>query len=137
MLRNRKQAQLILKLLLGATRSKEDEYGLSLSTMPFTALKELLDEEKQANIDDKQNLILFFVENRILVLVFTILSSLSHYSHRKSSPHFTRNIVPDTTVINTNAEQSQSSTTEDKNNLYWAKGTGFGTGSTIQQWDSE
>ena len=28
-------------------------------------------------------------------------------------------------------------TNKEKSNLYWAKGTGFGTGSTIQQWDAE
>ena len=26
---------------------------------------------------------------------------------------------------------------DEKGNLYWAKGTGFGTGSTMQQWDAE
>ena len=35
MLRNRKQAQCILKLLLGSSRNKEEEFGLSLSTVPF------------------------------------------------------------------------------------------------------
>jgi len=35
-------------------------------------------------------------------------------------------------------QQAFSMTSEEqKSNLYWAKGTGFGTGSTIQHWDAE
>ena len=46
LLRNKRQAQCTLKLLLGANRSEDEEFGLSLSTMPFNALKELLNDTK-------------------------------------------------------------------------------------------
>ena len=48
MLKNRRQAQCILKLLLGANRNKEEEFSLSLSTMPFESLRDLLNETKES-----------------------------------------------------------------------------------------
>jgi hypothetical protein len=59
MLRNRRQAQCILKLLLGSSRSKEEEFGLSLSTMPFTSLKDLLIDANKIE-DSVFKLVLFF-----------------------------------------------------------------------------
>lgn len=41
-----------------------------------------------------------------------------------------------TTAASTNVAQ-QRSTTEEKTQSYWAKGTGFGTGSTTSSWDAE
>ena len=35
----------------------------------------------------------------------------------------------------TSNSNAPSTSSDEKSNLYWAKGTGFGTGSTIQQWD--
>lgn len=145
MLKNRRQAQCILKLLLGANRNKEEEFGLSLSTMPFEALRDLLyDIKRSPEPELKIETCKFFSENHILVLIFSVLSSISHHPHRKVSPHFNQKIVS-----GINGGQSIQSgggggqqafgitMEEQKNNLYWAKGTGFGTGSTIQHWDAE
>jgi hypothetical protein len=146
MLRNRRQAQCILKLLLGANRNKEEEFGLSLSTMPFTALKELLNDAKMIESSSKRiELAEFMLKNRILTLILSILSTLSHHPHRIKKPHFQQKISSETSVSGSLsgghgvAEQASHSTVsgEEKSNLYWAKGTGFGTGSTIQQWDAE
>lgn len=186
MLRNRKQAQCILKLLLGATntgrsgssgsgatssaasQSKDEDYSLSLSTMPFLSLRDLLiDTASSADGELKLNLATFIFENRILTLILSILSNLSHHPHRQNVPHFAQKMIPDNytqagagfeTAAGSGSSGAgpggQSVTSgflanlpvgvsgaggsgEDKNSLYWAKGTGFGTGSTMQQWDAE
>lgn len=48
-----------------------------------------------------------------------------------------KNITP--IFLQQNGQGSNGSTgkTEDKSQLYWAKGTGFGTGSTQQSWNVE
>ena len=145
MLKNRRQAQCILKLLLGANRNKEEEFGLSLSTMPFESLRDLLNEIKKS--EDKKlkaEACIFFSENHILILIFSILSSISHHPHKKLHPHFTQRIIPGggtNQVMAAGGSANQNgfgaNSEEPKNNLYWAKGTGFGTGSTIQHWDAE
>lgn len=159
MLRNRKQAQCILKLLLGANRNKEEDYCLSLSTMPFLSLKDLLNDTRiSVDTEFKLNLTNFIFDNRILTLILSILSNLSHHPHRQSAPHFSQKMIPDNYMQAGGAgsrDQGQSgylgssgggganagvgltASSEDKNSLYWAKGTGFGTGSTMQQWDAE
>lgn len=35
------------------------------------------------------------------------------------------------------AEDTSLATSDDKGHMYWAKGTGFGTGSTTQSWNVE
>lgn len=35
------------------------------------------------------------------------------------------------------AEDASLATSDDKGHMYWAKGTGFGTGSTTQSWNVE
>lgn len=220
MLRNRKQAQCILKLLLGATNnrssvtsastaaaaaatlstaataaatggttaaaaaaaamgnfglvggaqmaSKEEDYSLSLSTMPFLSLRDLLADASSSTSGggDKLALVTFIFENRILTLILSILSNLSHHPHRQTAPHFSCKMIPDNYLqvghhgagggdmlgghggaagflAASNAAAAAAAVggaaggSEDKNSLYWAKGTGFGTGSTMQQWDAE
>lgn len=200
MLRNRKQAQCILKLLLGATntnrssssssvatsssvlgtsgllnQTKDEDYSLSLSTMPFQSLRDLLnDASVSSDREFKLNLATFIFDNRILTLILSILSNLSHHPHRQTQPHFAQKMIPDNYLQssaggigfggemiagaaggqpNMNAGgvggflasagmgglgvSGAGGSSEDKNSLYWAKGTGFGTGSTMQQWDAE
>lgn len=209
MLRNRKQAQCILKLLLGATnrsssssnaasttsslfgggggcgigsgcglgmgsllnQTKDEDYSLSLSTMPFLSLRDLLnDAAVSSDREFKLTLATFIFDNRILTLILAILSNLSHHPHRQIQPHFAQKMIPDnymqsggsglgTSMEMNSANGGQASgggflasglaglgggavsggggSSEDKNSLYWAKGTGFGTGSTMQQWDAE
>lgn len=120
--------------------------------MPFESLRDLLNETKNSSDNDlKIETCRFFSENHILVLILSILSSISHHPHRKVSPHFNQKVVPGTNGSNGQSGQSSSVAVgssgtqqpfgmvldEQKNNLYWAKGTGFGTGSTIQHWDAE
>ena len=213
MLRNRKQAQCILKLFLWATnnssrntssttvnggasatsaasgaqqqsaaaaaasRESSEDYSLSLSTMPFMSLRDLLsDAASSSDKELKMSLATFIFDNRILTLILSILSNLSHHPHRHVSPHFANKMIPDNYVqaggggelsaaaghhaaaqaaalagflgAGGNAAAAAAAAaavagvasgavSEDKNSLYWAKGTGFGTGSTMQQWDAE
>ncbi len=150
MLKNRRQAQCILKLLLGANRNKEEDFGLSLSTMPFESLRDLLNETKRSEaVEARIETCRFFVENHILVLILSILSTISHHPHRRASPHFGQKFLGGGGVSSGGSgqeggdarqsdQQAFSMTSEEqKSNLYWAKGTGFGTGSTIQHWDAE
>ena len=144
MLRNRKQAQCILKLLLGSSRSKEEDFGLSLSTMPFVSLRDLLNDVKVSRDSVlRRTTTHFMFDNRILTLVLSILSSLSHHPHRTTRPHFERPVVPESSMSLAFSSDMAAigggggGGSDEKNNLYWAKGTGFGTGSTIQQWDAE
>lgn len=187
MLRSRKQAQCILKLLLGESTNNSsrytsenvnvEEFGLGLSIMPFVALRDLLQDclkSKLQNSEKVESLISFLHENNHLTLLLAILSILSHHPNRQKSPHFEANFISDIAQANSQATSSSAhhpppttsnaststniftilneqfmmgggagggissvSNNEDKNNLYWAKGTGFGTGSTMQQWDAE
>ena len=145
MLKNRRQAQCILKLLLGANRNKEEEFSLSLSTMPFESLRDLLNETKESgNAQAKADMCRFFAEQKILILIFSVLSSISHHPHKKAAPHFNHSklmnagVATQVSSASSGAQATASAPTEEqKNNLYWAKGTGFGTGSTIQHWDAE
>ena len=168
MLKNRKQAQCILKLLLGENGRKngEEEFGLGLSIMPFVALKDLL-AVNLSSVNKDCDLVKFLHKNNLLTLLLVILSLLSHHPNRQKSPHFDSCLIPDMSASASNTTQAGcfapsavggntasslnmlneqfmlgaggggSGANEEKNNLYWAKGTGFGTGSTMQQWDAE
>ena len=82
-----------------------------------------------------------------MTVILSILSTLSHHQHRKIYPNFMQKILPEATTITSEVIQDEpaqinpasatSAANNKTNNLYWAKGTGFGTGSTIQQWDAE
>ncbi len=67
--------------------------------------------------------------------IHLVLNCLSIFTHQSSS------IAPGPEVIKTTHSKSQSSedhsTSDDKSHVYWAKGTGFGTGSTQQSWNVE
>lgn len=48
-----------------------------------------------------------------------------------------KNITPIFLQQNSQGSNGSTGKTEDKSQLYWAKGTGFGTGSTQQSWNVE
>lgn len=136
--------------------------------MPFLSLRDLLNDTSiSSDREFKLTLATFIFDNRILTLILSILSNLSHHPHRQTTPHFAQKMIPDNYSQCTGGDPSQASSaqpsgggflaatgvgglgggmsgggggggsSEDKNSLYWAKGTGFGTGSTMQQWDAE
>ncbi|GBP68238.1 Baculoviral IAP repeat-containing protein 6 [Eumeta japonica] len=120
----------LLRLLLGVTCDEEGRSivvsgngsgGWSLGTLPFRVVARLLETAPRGTDEGRalRNLLLG------VGLVRLLLGCLAIFTHHKPN----------------SAENSQasngSSKSEDKSQLYWAKGTGFGTGSTQQSWNVE
>lgn len=113
----------------------DDIYSLALSsslpTLPFEVLRQLLDSSP-ITTDDGVLLRRMIIEVGAIHLVLNCLSIFTHQSS---------NIAPGpemlkTTQMKTNLGDENISS-DDKSHVYWAKGTGFGTGSTQQSWNVE
>ncbi|XP_016842826.1 baculoviral IAP repeat-containing protein 6 isoform X2 [Nasonia vitripennis] len=128
LLRDRKRAQCLLRLALGVTDDGEggdvlsSPLAVSLPTLPFQVLKQLLDDTPPTTDDG-----LLLRRTSIEVgAVLLLLNCLAIFTHQ--------------TGYNEGSEQragQSGSRSDDKSHLYWAKGTGFGTGSTQQSWNVE
>ncbi|XP_026725777.1 LOW QUALITY PROTEIN: baculoviral IAP repeat-containing protein 6-like [Trichoplusia ni] len=122
----------LLRLLLGVTHDEDgrsiavgDPRGGgagSLGTLPFSVVARLL-ERAPRNTDDGRALRRALLARGAVRLLLACLAVFTH--HRPNS--------------NDNSQASNGSTgkSEEKSQLYWAKGTGFGTGSTQQSWNVE
>ena len=82
------------------------------STMSFESLRNLLNELKNGG-QPKADMCRLFVEQNILISIFSTLSSISYRQHQKTAPHFNH----------LNLKTVSLSGQEQNNNLYWAKGT--------------
>lgn len=128
LLRDRKQAQCLLRLALGVTDDGEggDVLGspiaASLPTLPFQVLKQLL-EATPPTTDDGLLLRRTMVDVGAVLLLLNCLAIFTHQTSHN-----------DTTDQKIGQSGGRS---DDKSHLYWAKGTGFGTGSTQQSWNVE
>ncbi|KAM4615408.1 dual E2 ubiquitin-conjugating enzyme/E3 ubiquitin-protein ligase BIRC6 [Polymixia lowei] len=134
LLKERKHAQCLLRLVLGVTDDGEGSHILQspsanvLPTLPFHVLRALF-SSTPLTTDDGVLLRRMALEIGAIHLILACLSALSHHAPR----------VPNASA---NANEPQVSaghgggTSEDQQ-LYWAKGTGFGTGSTASGWDVE
>ncbi|XP_035388620.1 baculoviral IAP repeat-containing protein 6 isoform X8 [Electrophorus electricus] len=134
LLQERKHAQCLLRLVLGVTDDGEGSHILQspsanvLPTLPFHVLRSLF-SATPLTTDDGLVLRRMALEIGAVHLILACLSALSHHAPR---------------VPNGGASQSEpqvssghgGGTTEEQQ-LYWAKGTGFGTGSTASGWDVE
>ncbi|XP_047034012.1 baculoviral IAP repeat-containing protein 6 isoform X2 [Helicoverpa zea] len=121
----------LLRLLLGVTHD-EDGRSIavgdgrsgsgSLGTLPFSVVARLL-ERAPRNTDDGRALRRALLQRGAVRLLLACLAVFTH--HKPNS--------------NDNSQGSNGSTgkSEEKSQLYWAKGTGFGTGSTQQSWNVE
>ncbi|KAJ8724125.1 hypothetical protein PYW07_008105 [Mythimna separata] len=122
----------LLRLLLGVTHD-EDGRSIavgdgrssgagSLGTLPFSVVARLL-ERAPRNTDDGRALRRALLQRGAVRLLLACLAVFTH--HRPNS--------------NDNSQGSNGSTgkSEEKSQLYWAKGTGFGTGSMQQSWNVE
>ena len=128
LLRDRKQAQCLLRLALGVN---DDGNGCdvlttplaaSLPTLPFQVLKQLL-ESTPLTTDDGLLLRRTTIEVGAVQLLLNCLAVFTHQ-----------------TGYNEGLDPRSGQTggrSDDKSHLYWAKGTGFGTGSTQQSWNVE
>ncbi|XP_078260781.1 dual E2 ubiquitin-conjugating enzyme/E3 ubiquitin-protein ligase BIRC6 isoform X6 [Rhinoraja longicauda] len=134
LLKERKHAQCLLRLVLGVTDDGEGSHILQspsanvLPTLPFHVLRTLF-STTPLTTDDGVLLRRMALEIGAIHLILACLSALSHHAPR----------VPNANVNQAEPQLSNTqanSSTEDQQ-LYWAKGTGFGTGSTASGWDVE
>ncbi|CAL1542612.1 unnamed protein product [Lymnaea stagnalis] len=143
LLKERKVAQCLLRLVLGVTDDGDGGQILSspiansLPTMPFTVLKSLFDTSPLTT-DDGVLLRRMALDIGVIHLVLACLATLSHHKPRApltSFQHETQLIL--SAMQSSSAMASLSQPEEKAQQHYWAKGTGFGTGSTTSSWDAE
>ncbi|XP_038601850.1 LOW QUALITY PROTEIN: baculoviral IAP repeat-containing protein 6 [Tachyglossus aculeatus] len=134
LLKERKHAQCLLRLVLGVTDDGEGSHILQspsanvLPTLPFHVLRSLFGTTPLTT-DDGLLLRRMALEIGAIHLILACLSALSHHAPR----------VPNSNLNQTEPQVSSThnSASTEEQQLYWAKGTGFGTGSTASGWDVE
>lgn len=145
LLKERKKAQCLLRLVLGVTDDGDGGHILtssiasSLPTLPFLVLKSLYDS-MPLTTDDGVLLRRMSLEIWAIHLILACLSVLSHHLPRVSMPGFQQEaqmILTAMQTATTTTTTTAPAQTEEKSQQYWAKGTGFGTGSTTSSWDAE
>ncbi|XP_049878015.1 baculoviral IAP repeat-containing protein 6 isoform X2 [Pectinophora gossypiella] len=123
----------LLRLLLGVTHDEDGRSivvggsgangNWSLGTLPFRVVAQLLEAAPLSSPEGRQ------LRRALLALgaVRLVLACLAVFTHHRPAS-------------NDNSQASNGSSGgkgEEKSQLYWAKGTGFGTGSTQQSWNVE
>ncbi|XP_076225750.1 BIR repeat containing ubiquitin-conjugating enzyme isoform X2 [Nomia melanderi] len=131
LLRHRKRAQCLLRLALGVSDDGEGgdvlttPWAASLPSLPFQVLRQVLDATPPTT-DEGILLRKTTIEVGAMLLLLNCLAIFTHQ-----------------TTQNENADQKgsgiqgEAGRSDDNSHLYWAKGTGFGTGSTQQTWNIE
>ncbi|XP_057657017.1 baculoviral IAP repeat-containing protein 6 isoform X1 [Diorhabda carinulata] len=125
LLKDMKKALYLLRLTLGVTDDGEggdifnSPISDSLPTLPFEVLKKLYDSTPLST-DDGRLLRRISINIGVVHLLLACIGIFSHQSNNGNDKD------------NLNVKLK-----EDKSQLYWAKGTGFGTGSTQQSWNVE
>ncbi len=69
--------------------------------------------------------------------VHLILNCLSIFTHHNSTVSTEIQASATTAKPGNGGTTEETITSDDKSHVYWAKGTGFGTGSTQQSWNVE
>ncbi|XP_075902304.1 dual E2 ubiquitin-conjugating enzyme/E3 ubiquitin-protein ligase BIRC6 isoform X2 [Nelusetta ayraudi] len=134
LLKERKHAQCLLRLVLGVTDDGEGSHILQspsanvLPTLPFHVLRALF-SSTPLTTDDGVLLRRMALEIGAIHLILACLSALSH--------HAPRNPNASSSVSEPQMSNCHGGGTSEEQQLYWAKGTGFGTGSTASGWDVE
>uniref|UniRef100_A0A8C3CFC9 Dual E2 ubiquitin-conjugating enzyme/E3 ubiquitin-protein ligase BIRC6 n=1 Tax=Cairina moschata TaxID=8855 RepID=A0A8C3CFC9_CAIMO len=136
LLKERKHAQCLLRLVLGVTDDGEGSMchilqspsANVLPTLPFHVLRSLF-STTPLTTDDGVLLRRMALEIGAIHLILACLSALSHHAPRVP------NASPNQAEPQVSSTHNSASTEEQQ--LYWAKGTGFGTGSTASGWDVE
>ncbi|XP_041105893.1 baculoviral IAP repeat-containing protein 6-like isoform X2 [Polyodon spathula] len=134
LLKERKHAQCLLRLVLGVTDDGEGSHILQspsanvLPTLPFHVLRTLF-STTPLTTDDGVLLRRMALEIGAIHLILACLSALSHHAPRvpNAGPNHAE----------TQVSSGHASASSEEQQLYWAKGTGFGTGSTASGWDVE
>lgn len=141
LLRERKKAQCLLRLVLGVTDDGDGGHILtspianSLPTLPFNVMESLFDATPLTT-DDGVYLRRMMLDIGALHLILACLSVLSHHAPRLNSAALQHETMLAAIQV-ANTQTVSSTTAEEKSQQYWAKGTGFGTGSTTSSWDAE
>ncbi|XP_059477801.1 baculoviral IAP repeat-containing protein 6 [Neocloeon triangulifer] len=136
LLRDRKKAQCLLRLVLGVSDDGEggeifnSSVAPSLPTLPFQVLRELFDSTP-LNSDDGLLLRAATLEHGAIHLLLNCLAHFTHHTGTKSP------VQSESSKPSNGADRRSKKAPDDKSHLYWAKGTGFGTGSTQQSWNVE
>ncbi|XP_015440195.1 PREDICTED: baculoviral IAP repeat-containing protein 6 [Dufourea novaeangliae] len=131
LLRHRKRAQCLLRLALGVSDDGEggdvltSPWAASLPTLPFQVLRQVLDATPPTT-DDGLLLRKTTIEVGAMLLLLNCLAIFTHQATQNEN-----------TDPKTNGSQGEAGRSDDNSHLYWAKGTGFGTGSTQQSWNIE
>ncbi|KAH9496163.1 Baculoviral IAP repeat-containing protein 6, partial [Bulinus truncatus] len=143
LLRERKVAQCLLRLVLGVTDDGDggqiltSHIASTLPTMPFTVLKTLFDTSPLTT-DDGVLLRRMALDIGVIHLVLACLATLSHHKPRAPLTSFQHETQLILSAMQSSAAMGSLSQPEEKaQQHYWAKGTGFGTGSTTSSWDAE
>ncbi|KAK4884383.1 hypothetical protein RN001_000654 [Aquatica leii] len=128
LLKDMKKASCLLRLVLGVTDDGEggdifqSPLADSLPTLPFEVLRQLYDSTPLSTDDGR-------LLRRISIntgVVHLILACLGIFTHQTQSG-----------VEKDSSKDKDSKIKDERTQLYWAKGTGFGTGSTQQSWNVE
>ncbi|XP_054283105.1 baculoviral IAP repeat-containing protein 6 [Macrosteles quadrilineatus] len=133
LLRDKRKAQCLLRLVLGVSDDGEggdimsNPVSSSLPTLPFEVLRQLL-ESTPLSTDDGVLLRRTALDQGALHLLLSCLAVFTHQPHES--------VLPGLTSLLKTLPQTRNKS-DDKSHLYWAKGTGFGTGSTTQSWNVE
>ncbi|CAG2059346.1 unnamed protein product, partial [Timema podura] len=141
LLRDKKKAQCLLRLVLGVTDDGEggdifsSPVASSLHTLPFQVLRQLFDSTLLTT-DDGVLLRRTTIDIGAVHLLLGCLSVFTHQSQDINLPGVQHELVIAATKATAVTTEGRSKS-DDKSHLYWAKGTGFGTGSTVQSWNVE
>ncbi|XP_069689782.1 baculoviral IAP repeat-containing protein 6 isoform X2 [Periplaneta americana] len=141
LLRDKKKAQCLLRLVLGVTDDGEggdifsSPVAGSLHTLPFQVLRQLFDSTPLTT-DDGVLLRRTTIDIGAVHLLLGCLSVFTHQTQDINLPGVQHELVIAATKATAVCQDSRGKS-DDKSHLYWAKGTGFGTGSTAQSWNVE
>ncbi|XP_063222017.1 baculoviral IAP repeat-containing protein 6 isoform X2 [Bacillus rossius redtenbacheri] len=141
LLQDKKKAQCLLRLVLGVTDDGEggdiflSSVANSLHTLPFQVLRQLFDSSLLTT-DDGVLLRRTAIDVGAMHLLLACLSVFTHQSQDINLPGMQHELLIAATKASSLPYEGRGKS-DDKSHLYWAKGTGFGTGSTVQSWNVE
>ncbi|KAK5648597.1 hypothetical protein RI129_003489 [Pyrocoelia pectoralis] len=128
LLKDMKKASCLLRLVLGVTDDGEggdifqSSLADSLPTLPFEVLRQLYDSTPLST-DDGRLLRRISINTGVVHLILACLGIFTHQTQTGNDKEVTKD--------------KDVKLKDERTQLYWAKGTGFGTGSTLQSWNVE
>ncbi|KAB0803392.1 hypothetical protein PPYR_00362 [Photinus pyralis] len=128
LLKDMKKASCLLRLVLGVTDDGEggdifqSTLADSLPTLPFEVLRQLYDSTPLST-DDGRLLRRISINTGVVHLILACLGIFTHQTQTGNDKDLSKD--------------KDATLKDERTQLYWAKGTGFGTGSTQQSWNVE